>query len=735
VAQLVAVGVDAHAVTRATGDASGIVFARGILGEDATQDDGIAVQRAALEAARTLARRERRESETRLFVTLQDTGGDFAASGHAGERAWGGGLPGLVKTASAEWPGAAVKAIDVATTGVAPEVVADRVVAELLLGGREVEVALRADGGRAVIRHRAAAYRPAPARIQRGAVLIVSGGARGVTATSLARLCKYGPKLALLGRTALVDEGADTRGAATDAELRRALLARAAAAGAPPNPKELAREAKLILDCREIRGNVAALEQAGAEVTYHAVDVRSADAVRACVEAIRATWGPIHGIIHGAGVLADALLANQNDEQFDRVFGTKVDGLRHLLAATSTDPIELLLVFSSVAGRFGNSAQAVYAMANGVLSVVAANERSRRPACLVRSLAWGPWDGGMVTPGLAKIFEKAGAKLIALDVGGEALAREVASDDGTSEVVLMNGEPPVIGRPIHGGHAFAGQERFDLLVNARTAPQLTGHRIVSGGAPVLPAVMVLEWFFRAARACAPSLAVHGARDVKVLRGVPVDDFDGRGVRLVVDARVLASSPETTTFEMRLLDDHDKPRYVATVELGALALAPPAPAADVDDAPGSGAGSNWSADQVYTELLFHRAPFDVIRSLDRVYDGGVGGELTGLHAVGWPEAAWVSDPALADGGLQLACIWSRHVLGATALPTSIAALDLYADGPVDGPVRGVVRGQRAGQRRLTLDVSFVAGGRPVASLRGVEMHLPLAADGVKSNGAA
>jgi NAD(P)-dependent dehydrogenase (short-subunit alcohol dehydrogenase family) len=731
--RLAAVGVDARAVARASGEASMVIFARGLLSQDAGQDEAIEVQRSALEAARTVAKRPPGE---RLFVTLQDTGGDFGTSGRAGERAWSGGLAGLVKTAAAEWSDAAVKAVDVASTDVSPELVADRVVAELLLGGRDVEVAIGPDGARGIVRHRRAAYRPiapANARIRPGSVLVVSGGARGVTATCLAALCKYRPKLALLGRTVLVEESADTRGAATDADLRRALLARATATGVAAPPKELAREAKLILDCREIRDNVASLQRAGAEVSYHAVDVRSAESVRSCVDAIRTSWGPIQGIIHGAGVLADALLTNQTEEQFDRVFGTKVDGLRHLLAATATDPLELLIFFSSVAGRFGNSAQAVYSMANQALSTVAANEGARRSGCLVRSLAWGPWAGGMVTPGLAKLFEKAGVQLIALDAGARALAREVASDDGSFEVVLMNGEPPLTARPIHGGRALDGQERFEVLVNATTYPQLEGHRIA--GVPVVPAVLAIEWFFRAAAACFPALAVRGCRDVKVLRGVRVEGFEQRGVRLFVQTRVLASSPDGTTLEVRLLDEQEKPRYSAVVEMGASAVTPPV--SPLSDAPNSGEGSTWSVEQVYSEVLFHRAPFAAIRSLDRVFDDSASCELAGLRAAGWPEADWRSDPALIDGGLQLACVWGRHVLGGVPLPTSFGAFDVYSSGPVDAPVRCVLRGRRAGQRKVIVDLAYLTDtGNLLGYIRDLEMHLPLVVDGsAQSNGAA
>jgi hypothetical protein len=285
-ARLARAGVNAHVVGEVTQEASGVLFARGLSRADSLEQ-AVAIQRDALRAARTLANRQ----GPRLLVTLQDTGGEFGLSGRAAERAWTGGLAGLAKTAAAEWPDASVKAIDVACAGASADTAADRIVAELLLGGRDVEVALSRTGGRAVVHHQPAAYGVAgpadPARLREGSVIVVSGGARGVTAASLSSLCKYRPRLALLGRTALVEELADTRSAATDADIRRALLARAKAAGVTPQPKQLAQEAKLILDCREIKGNVAALQQAGAEVTYHAVDIRNGDAVRSVVDEVR----------------------------------------------------------------------------------------------------------------------------------------------------------------------------------------------------------------------------------------------------------------------------------------------------------------------------------------------------------------------------------------------------------------------------------------------------------------
>ncbi len=712
-AKLRGLGIEASVVGRATAEASGVIFAAG-LGAVESFEQAVAMQRAALANARAFAA----SPSKRFFVTLQDTGGDFGLSGRAGDRAWSGGLSGLAKTAAGEWVDAAAKAIDVECAGAQPAAVAARVVDELMLGGGELEVGLERSGRRTIVRHVPAPYASqaghASLPLGEGTVVVVSGGARGVTAQSLRSIAAARPHLALLGRTALIDEAEDTRAAATDADIRRALLTRAKAAGANVVPKELAREAKVILDCREIRANMATLEKAGARVSYHAVDVRSAASVQGAVDAIRKAFGPIGAIVHGAGVLADALIGVQTDDQFDLVFGTKVDGLHHLLDATKNDPLAALLVFSSVAGRFGNSAQSAYAMANEVLSSVAAAERARRGSrCVVRSLAWGPWAGGMVTPGLAKLFEKAGVQLIAVDAGTRALGLEIAGGDAHPQVVLMNGEPPAAGMPLHGGKAPAADARFELRVNAATFPLLDGHRIK--GVAVVPAVMVLGAFVRAARAHRPTAVVTACRDLRVLRGVPIESYDGDGARLSV--RLHESS--ATTFDLKLHDEQDKFRYAAAVDVGA-ALLPPA---DVPAAPAD--GKPWpfvSVDEAYANVLFHRGPFATVKSLGVVSETGASATVTGVAA--GQDGDWFDDVTLLDGGVQVAALWGTHLLGRLPLPTKIGAFRIHRAGPAGSKVTCFVRGRRAGQHQVIADLAFVAeGGQVLGTMQEIEFHLP------------
>lgn len=79
-----------------------------------------------------------------------------------------------------------------------------------------------------------------------------------------------------------------------------------------------------------------ALQAAGSEAIYLPCDITDPAATAAALEQVRAKWGLITGIVHGAGVLADKRLwPRKTGDDFQRVFGTKIGGLRSLLATTT----------------------------------------------------------------------------------------------------------------------------------------------------------------------------------------------------------------------------------------------------------------------------------------------------------------------------------------------------------------------------------------------------------------
>lgn len=721
-------GVAAEAVTELPPESRAVLLLGG-LAEDLTVDAMLEVQRDAFRAARTVAPRFAEEGG--VFVTVQDTGGDFGAGGAQGDRAWLGGLAGLVRTLAGEWPEAVVKAVDCARSGRSPEAVADAVVGELLHGGPLLEAGLPADGSRVT----AVAVAAPPGAEDGGPgpddVIVVTGGARGVTAAAVTALARSRrPRLALLGRTELADEPPGLPLGADEPVLVRALAAQRPGA----SPAGLAQEARRILAVREIRATLSAIEEAGAPVRYLPADTRDPDAVRAALHTVRTEWGPVTGIVHGAGVLADKRIADKTDRQFDDVFGTKVSGLRVLLDATAADPLRTLCLFSSVAGCFGNPGQSDYAMANETLHQVATTEAAARPGCRVRALAWGPWQGGMVTPALADHFEAAGVPLLDIPAGAQAFVEELTrpgEDDRVLLTALPSGarapeELPAVLPPTGLRHPQAAAAR----VTPATHPHVAHH--VIRGRTVLPLAQSLEWILAAARAWNPAAAALTLRDVRVLLPATWEETDAQNREFTLHGTNGTSDPGSLTVELRGDGGRVHCRALVATDDGTAGAIPPVPTeTNVPALP------PWERGEIYDgEVLFHGPLLRALASVEGMGPAGARGTLAGLIALGWPGDTWQTDPAALDGALQLALIWAREALGHATLPMSVGTFLPHRRGPAQGPVTCTLLPVRAdgGPDRCHLRLTG-QDGTPFADLLDVELvrrpDIPPASEGASS----
>ena len=333
-------------------------------------------------------------------------------------------------------------------------------------------------------------------------MVVVSGGARGVTAATVIGLARdTGARFVLLGRTALSPEPAAAQGAETDADLKRALMMAARAAGEKPNPRALGKQVKGILAGREIRATLAAVKAAGGDARYVSVNVTDREGIVSAMNTVRTNGDPSRASSTGPAYRRQEIARKPKTTP---VFDAKIGGLRALLDATAGDPLKVLVMFASVAARCGNNGQVDYAMANEVLNKVAEAERRRRGGlCLVKSLGWGPWEGGMVSPQLKARFEQLGVALIPLDVGAQMMVDELRGSSPEQVGLVLGGEP----RPealLHTGGART--DRYAVTVSPETHPWLTDHTIQ--GTPVVPVVLVVEWFARAAAALHAGLKVQ-----------------------------------------------------------------------------------------------------------------------------------------------------------------------------------------------------------------------------------
>jgi hypothetical protein len=432
--------------------------------------------------------------------------------------------------------------------------------------------------------------------------------------------------------------------------------------------------------------------------------VTDPDALADVLAAVRADWGPITGIVHGAGILADALIADKTDEQFDRVITTKVAGLRALLAATADDPLALVCAFSSVAAQFGNPGQCDYAMANEVLNQVLSAEQARRPGCLVRAMGWGPWRGGMVTDEIAGRFQDAGVALIDPDAGAAAFVAEL-SDPAAARVILSAGAVPADAATAVGPRPVTGQ----VTVAGPDYAYLLDHQV--GDVPVAAVATVLDWFAGAARAWQPTGSAVALRDLRVLSKLPLPRLAADGHLLTV--RGYQPPPERGgPLELDLLGENGQRHYHASAAgvapTAAVAWAAPAGLVPLPD----------SYDGV---TLFHGPRLQAIRGVPEVGRAGAAGTVATSRGLGWERQSWHVDPAAADGALQLAVLWAGHAGAGRTLPMAIGECRVHQPGAAEEELGCVVRAGRVSDSGARCDVALIDHrGAPWLELLGVEL---------------
>ena len=682
-------GIKARAVDDVPAEASAVI-SLAALAPVRTPQDCVDMHVRAFHAARSVAKSS---SRSRLLVAVQSTGARFAGADVPV------GVASLVKTAAWEWPNASVRAIDLETLD------ATRLTQELLAGGSGIEVALRDDGTRLVLADTAVSGTASDTiSVAPGGVVVVTGGARGVTAGSaLALAARHGLRLALLGRTplsaAMSDKAmADEPSGTTTAEIATALVASAKARGESITLPQARAAADSLLAQREVRATLAKAEQQGTAARYLPADINNGAELRAVLDEVRQTFGPIAGVVHGAGVLADKRLEDLDDEQFVKVFSTKVVGAEALLDATASDDLRFISLFSSIAARAGNPGQAAYAAANAVLESIAARESALRGAnCVVRAFGWGPWDGGMVDATLKSRFAEAGVGVIGLDEGARFFAEHALARSGASAIVVA----------APAEHRMRAA-RLEWDVSTETLPVLADHQV--RGRVVVPVVIVLDAMLRAVRPLVPTAATV-VRDFQVLSGVVFDETE-------IQSLTIDLEPAGSSYIVSVEDFQGRKRYRAVIDVNA---------ADTSAAGGlvpQISGSAWpiSVDDAYTGPLFHGRSFAAIDALDVLGSAGCTARLRGLRELGWPDDAWAIDPVSVDGGLQLAILWANANGLPLVLPQRIGRVVLHRPFG-DDVLRCRLAAHPVSDKRVDYDIAFeTTDGTLVAELSGVEFYV-------------
>ncbi len=631
-------------------------------------------------------------------------------------------IVGLMKTIAKEWPEVHVKVVDAAPES-SKQAIAQTVFNELMCDDDIVEIGLSQGQrmGHEIIEAPYPTSSPGePPVLTPDSVIFVTGGARGITAEILMDLAKrYSPTFILLGRQPRPSqtESSSTASLTNPREIKAAIIESMKAAGEETPIREVERRYQQLLREREARQTINQLEKLGSAVRYYSIDVTDEQAFGDFLSSLYES-SKIDGIIHGAGIIEDALIKDKTIESFERVFNTKVISALTLCRKVQFEKLQFMYFFSSVVGRTGNAGQCDYVAANEVLNKLALY-MSKKTKARIASIMWGPWQAGMAPPELEAVFASHGWSMIKPSDGRlcfHAELKQHASAPEDVEILLVgrlanqNQSEPTRAKQFSiaettdssngtaallqkGGIILKDAERvcetparFRLLIDTAEHIYLADHRF--DGIPVMPMAVALETMLEAGKVLHPEQELVRIEKLDIPAGIvfhtqqkefyiEADKAGGNGkISLSFNS---GSSAEKAHFRC-FADFGQAPRTVPDFWSTRRGTSIPA---QLDVSPSTDKALP-QPQQLYRSWLFHGPIFQGIKSIIYMAGDGIAGQISGASpnacVIGRSDTeSWMLDPVLLDSAMQLAGVWARNFDDVTVLPTGFEALHFLQPG--------------------------------------------------------
>ncbi|MDT7816741.1 MAG: polyketide synthase PksN, partial [Acidobacteriaceae bacterium] len=206
------------------------------------------------------------------------------------------------------------------------------------------------------------------------------------------------------------------------------------------------------------------LEKLGDQVLYLRADVSRLAGASQAVHEAKQRFGSLNGVIHAAGVLRDGLIRNKNVADIEAVLAAKVWGVDSLDAASSGEPLDFFILFSSTAGLLGNAGQSDYAYANAYLDCFAHRREKLRRAGQrsgqTVSLNWPLWRQGGMQAGEERVrFQARELGLRPLETHEGLMAFNQALSSGENQCAIFCGTPQKLLARLNGGPVKAPDRR------------------------------------------------------------------------------------------------------------------------------------------------------------------------------------------------------------------------------------------------------------------------------------
>jgi 3-hydroxymyristoyl/3-hydroxydecanoyl-(acyl carrier protein) dehydratase len=402
-----------------------------------------------------------------------------------------------------------------------------------------------------------------------------------------------------------------------------------------------------------------------------------------------------------------------------------------------------LAVFTSIAGRFGNTGQTDYAAANDLAGRMVAAIRAGYPEIQAVALDWGAWaEVGMAARGyIPRLMATAGIEMLNPHAAAPLVRAELAAGSA-AEVVLAGAlgqmdQPASVeggldleranqalreGKPIHAmlsrvaGMSLNEGVLLEAELDPNNEPFLKDHAL--NGIPVLPGVIGVEGFSIAARHIASVLgSTRAGFDVVRLEDIqflaPFKFYRNQPRRSAWKARVVRTA-EGLVAEAVL--ESDLVLHTRTIEhmrhfSGRVMLRPHAAPEEVTAQPPHWNGSpTLHAEEIY-KLYFHGPAFQVLEGVQRAGEVVLGKLQHNLPAITTHTAVQSSTPILLELCLQTAGVYEAGLTGTLALPSSIGELRIHRQKTNGVAIFAEVTPARSADGNLVFDARVVdAKGR-------------------------
>jgi acyl transferase domain-containing protein/acyl carrier protein/NAD(P)-dependent dehydrogenase (short-subunit alcohol dehydrogenase family) len=635
-----------------------------------------------------------------FLVSATRLGGQHGYDSAGAVAPLGGAVAGFTKTYKRERPDVLVKAVDFEPERKAEDI-AQILIDETLRDPGVVEIGYK-DGQRWAIglEEQPAADGHPGLTLDKNTVFVVTGAAGSIVSAITADLAAAsGGTFYLLDIVPEPDPNhPDLKRFATDKEnLKRELFAHIQARGERATPALVEKELAALERAQAAQSAIDAVRAAGGTTHYFSVNLTDASAVAKVIDQVRKRSGRIDVLMHAAGMERSHFLPDKDPREFDLVFDVKSDGWFNLLHAIGDMPLGATVLFSSIAGRFGNAGQTDYSSANDLLCKIASSFRTNRPATRGIAIDWTAWGGiGMATRGsIPKMMEIAGIDMLPAEAGIPLIRRELTSGGTRGEIVigqrlgvLLNEwdptggldttsrekhiEGPMIGKlaavAVHNGLTI------ETTLDPKIQPFLHDHQI--DGTGVLPGVMGIEAFAEAALCLLPEWHVEAVEDVNFL--APFKFYRGEP-RTVISQTVVRPKSDSLVADCRLIGRRQLPNQAEPQETthftARVLLTKQPPRADLARAVTTGAEPFVEAADIY-RVYFHGPAYQVV---ERAWIDGerVVGQLTrNLPPNHQPvELPTVMAPRLIELCFQTAGLWELGMQGRFGLPLHVDRVSL------------------------------------------------------------